>query len=421
MNMKKKYLIHKYSDEEQRELANILKTKRIELGKNLDEVASGVCSTSYLSRIENNLVRLQEPYLKMLFEKLDIDYETLKENRKNNLFVEIVKKVLLGYDKEYTEELEKIMALNCYLGTERDLILLYDNILKNNYEETQYVIDKLQEICNHFTNSEMIFFMYLVALYYYKTNQTTLAYHQVRILSNVKIDDEIIDWVVKELSMDIYYLVGNKADYIMLYASFVKNAPLPYFNDLLIKQKMKMITIEAESNYEVAIHKMEEYHENLATFNQDIQNEYYYHLSIIDLIHGKYQEVIHLLMKRELTTPMVKILSIALLYIEREFKNKEVVLNVLNNYNFTKYDDLIKNICYYATTKFENHSDSPSKSLNFLKNNVFNLLNSSFDQMIYEHILKEMIHLYIRCSKYKESCNLILKVFDGLKNKILNN
>lgn len=421
MDMKKKYLIHKYSDEEQRELANILKTKRIELGKNLDEVANGVCSTSYLSRIENNLVRLQEPYLKMLFEKLDIDYDTLKENRKNNLFVEIVKKVLLGYEKEYTEELEKIMESNFYLGTERDLILLYDNILKNSYEETQYVIEKLQEICNHFSNSEMIFFMYLVALYYYQTNQTTLAYRQVRILSNVKIEDEIIDWVVKDLTMDIYYVVGNHAEYILLYASFAKNAPLPYFNDLLIKQKMRMTTIEAQSNYDGAIHKMNEYHENLSTTSKYIQKEYYYHLSVIYVINGRYQEAIHLLLQQELTTSMIKILSIALLHMEKTFVDKETVLNLLNNYNFTKYEDLVKNICYYATTKVENHVDSPTKSLNFLKNNVFNLLDASFDQMIYESTLKEMMRLYIRCSKYKEACNLILKVFNGLKRQILNN
>ncbi len=419
--MKKNYLIQKYSDEEQLELASVLKNKRIELGKNLDEVAEGICSTSYLSRIENNLVRFQEPYLKLLFEKLDINYETLKENRKNNLFVEVLKKILLGNEKDYKTKIEQIMASNCFLGTERDLILLYDNLLNNNFEETGYVIDKLQENCAHFSNSEMTFFMYLVALYYFKTNQINLSYHQVKILANVKIDDEIMKWVIKELSMDIYYLVGKKIDYIVLYNEFVKTAPLPYFKDLMMKQKTKMITLQAESNFHPALDQMHEFKQNISSVNQEIRNVFYYQLATMYLQHGDYEKILDLLTTIELTTPLVKILSFALLNFEGKSENKRKAIDLLNKYNFTKYDDLIKNICYYVTTKLENTNENYPRLLNFLKNNVFHLLNHSYDQIIYYYVLKEIFVLNTKCSKYKDSCNLINKVFDNLENKILNN
>lgn len=421
--MKKKFIIEKYSDEEQRELANVLKSKRIELGKNLDEVAEGVCSTSYLSRIENNLVRFQEPYLKMLFEKLNIDYDTLKESRRNNLFVEIVKKVLMGCSKEYQDDIVKIMESNCFLGTERDLIILYDNILTNKYEETQYFIDRLQTVCNHFSNGEMAFFMYLVALYYYKINQYTLAYSQIKILTNMDINDEIIEWLIKELSMDVYYSVGKKLDYIMLYVDFVKNAPLPFFKDLLVKQRFKMITLESESSYSKALIKMEEYKESLASLNIDIQTEFYYNLGIIHLLNGKYQEAINTLISVKPTVAMIKILSFALLNLEKSKRNDsfEKAIDVINNYGFTKFDDLAKNICYYVSTKLENKTENSPRLLNFLKNNVFNLLETSFDYMVYCYTLMEIFQLNMKCSKYKDSCNLILKLFNGFENKLLNN
>lgn len=74
--MKKEGFLRKEQmSSEQRELAMLLKNKRIEQGRKLEDIASGICSTSYLSRIENNQVKLQDPYLRMLFEKLDINYD----------------------------------------------------------------------------------------------------------------------------------------------------------------------------------------------------------------------------------------------------------------------------------------------------------------------------------------------------------
>ncbi|MEI3527268.1 MAG: helix-turn-helix transcriptional regulator [Bacilli bacterium] len=63
---------------------NNFKSEEIEQGRKLEDIASGICSTSYLSRIENNQVKLQDPYLRMLFEKLDINYDDLKQERQTN-------------------------------------------------------------------------------------------------------------------------------------------------------------------------------------------------------------------------------------------------------------------------------------------------------------------------------------------------
>ena len=54
--MNKKYHID-LNENYQKELARILKAKRLEQGKSLEEVSKGICSTSYLSRLENNQVK----------------------------------------------------------------------------------------------------------------------------------------------------------------------------------------------------------------------------------------------------------------------------------------------------------------------------------------------------------------------------
>lgn len=129
--MKKEGFLRKEQmSSEQRELAMLLKNKRIEQGRKLEDIASGICSTSYLSRIENNQVKLQDPYLRMLFEKLDINYDDLKKERQTNIFIELVKYQLLEQYDKYASKIESIIKSKCYLGIERDLILLYDNVLR---------------------------------------------------------------------------------------------------------------------------------------------------------------------------------------------------------------------------------------------------------------------------------------------------
>ena len=87
----------------QKDLARILKSIRLEQGKNLEEVSKGICSVSYLSRLENNQVKIQEPYLHMLFEKLKIDYDELKATRNSDYCIEFLKKKLLKLDQIYNE------------------------------------------------------------------------------------------------------------------------------------------------------------------------------------------------------------------------------------------------------------------------------------------------------------------------------
>ena len=183
--MNKKYHID-LNENYQKELARILKAKRLEQGKSLEEVSKGICSTSYLSRLENNQVKLQDPYLKMLFEKLSINYDDLKQARKKNLFLDIIKKQLLQQTMAYQETINKMIESNNYLDVEQELVLLYDNIIKGNFEEATLVMEKLDSNHYQFSQMEKLFYMYLVTLYYYSTNQINMAYRQVKVLINEK-------------------------------------------------------------------------------------------------------------------------------------------------------------------------------------------------------------------------------------------
>ena len=103
---------------------------------------------------------------------------------------------------------------------------------------------------------------------------------------------------------------------------------------------------------------------------------------------------------------IVKLLAIAIINVENNGLYY-YILKRLNNFNFSKYDEIIKNLCEYATIKV-NSGNNVIKLQNFLKNKIYKMLKYSFEYTLYEAIIKEMLLFNIKCSKYKEGCFLML-------------
>ena len=95
--------------ERKRKYATLLKRKRVENKYTLEDVSTGICTVSYLSRIENSLVDVDESYFISLFKKFNIDFNLLKEEKENEIFSELIK---------------------CYLQTDDELAI---NIISNSY------------------------------------------------------------------------------------------------------------------------------------------------------------------------------------------------------------------------------------------------------------------------------------------------
>lgn len=417
--MKKEGFLRKEQmSSEQRELAMLLKNKRIEQGRKLEDIASGICSTSYLSRIENNQVKLQDPYLRMLFEKLDINYDDLKKERQTNIFIELVKYQLLEQYDKYASKIESIIKSKCYLGIERDLILLYDNVLKGYDEETKFIIDKLESSIDMLSNQEIAFYMYLITVYYYQIQQTNLAYQQIKILIKTENDNEILKWLIQDLYLTILFDVGEYELYCKMYSDFIKEAPSMYFGKHFIKHKMKMLTILAKYEYQISVKKMEDLHQNLDDKNSELLTEYAYYFAIIKKNGKQAEEIIEKLCNGFLSTKIIKLLSIMLNEIEDKTQ-QELILKTINKFAFSKYDSIVKNLCYYSVMKQKQMNNI--WLLNYLKMNVYNLLKYSFDKVIFDFVIKEIIILGTKCSKYKETCRLAINYLEGLNLQLLNN
>lgn len=74
---------------------------------NQDTLAVGICTTSYLSRIENGLVEPTETVYKLLFQRLDLDFASyLEKDGQQEQLIEQIYEKLLSNEKINEEELE---------------------------------------------------------------------------------------------------------------------------------------------------------------------------------------------------------------------------------------------------------------------------------------------------------------------------
>ncbi len=405
------------SENYQKELARILKAKRLEKGLSLNEVSKGICSVSYLSRLENNQIKFQDPYLKMLFEKLSINYDDLKKSRKQNLFLDLLKKNLLQQFVLYKDAINEMAKSNNYLDIEQELVLLYDNIIEQNYEEATIIMQKIDTTNYYYSNNEKVFYIYLVVLFYYKTNQINMAYRQLKVLQDLKIEDEILYWVIFELSMNINFMLGKKIIYLKDYMHFIKDAPTTYFSACFVIHKFRVIYLEALDDYEKALEKIKTYYSELNTSDEQIKYNYYYYLGLIYLSKNKYELILQTLSEVSLNSNIVKLLTIALINVENA-KAYYHIIKLLNNYQFSKYEELIKNLYEYAMLKISNAN--VIRLQNYLKNQIYHKLPYYFDTIIYDTVIKELLVFNIKCSKYKEGCSLMINYLNDLKEEIID-
>lgn len=398
-----------YNEKQQKEIAKILKSKRIEQKLNLEELSEGICSVSYLSRMENGYVKLQEPYVKQLFEKLNINYDDLKKSRQTNLFLDVVKKNLLNQKNDYQKLIEKIVSSNHYLDVEQELILLYDAILNKRFDEAEMVTEEIDKSNYIFSDNERIFYMYLITRYYYETNKIYLAHHHIKNLLNEKIDEEILYWVIYELNLSILFLLGKDYYYINNYNDFIKNSPSYYFSNKYIIHQFKMFVIMAKYDYDMAIISIKKYYKEIGIDDELLKFEYKYHLGLIYLMNNKNELLIEELLSDINNKNIFLLIVIAYMNV-KNYKIYPLIMNKINNYAFSKYDELLKQVCIF--TKYKITSNNVVNLQSILKNKLFKYIQENKNIYIEEIFKKELIEINIRCSKYKEACNLMMPKFN---------
>ena len=167
MNNTVKTLKEKYDNQEREEnylWSQLLKRKRLEQNRTLEEVSKGICSPSYLSKIENGQVDADAIYYKALFEKLDLKYEKVRQNRPIEIMPYLIKLYLLEQRDEVKAKIHEIATAKYYSESEMEQILLFNSLISDSLDEAKYYLTSLEVVRNTLTKEELWFITYCNAL-----------------------------------------------------------------------------------------------------------------------------------------------------------------------------------------------------------------------------------------------------------------
>ncbi len=186
------------------DIGGYIKKKRKELNITQDIVSSGICSVSYLSKIENNQIVPKEFYVREIMKKLDVDKEFIEKDLNDSLYLNKMLHGIFYLDDDLIEstyieikDIEHNLTINiCKLA-------YYVYFGKN--DDNQYVM-MLENLVNNMNNFELKIYLFLASQYYILLEKFKISL-EILILGN-KID--ITDDSLTGLYSEYTYLVKQR-------------------------------------------------------------------------------------------------------------------------------------------------------------------------------------------------------------------
>ncbi len=146
------------------EIGSFIKKKRKELNVTQDVISNGICSISYLSKIENNQIIPNKFYVKEIMNKLDVEESFYQKTLDDKLYLNNIIRGIFYLDDELVKQTHEEIK-----DIEHNLVI---NIVKLGYyiyfhkeDENQYVM-MLENLVTNMNDYELKTYLYLAALYF---------------------------------------------------------------------------------------------------------------------------------------------------------------------------------------------------------------------------------------------------------------
>lgn len=381
-----------------------LKRKRIEKGMKLEDVASGICSISYLSRIENNQMIPNEDNLKLLFERLDLDYETIKRNREENIFEETLKKELLIGKNDLANTISDAIKSRAYTGIELDLLILYKSILDKSYEEARYILSKQEMNLELFNNNETIFYLYLFCRYLFETNQNRRAYSQIKVLNSIQLNNNFLKSIIYDLTINLAFVMGDYEQVVKFYYMLTQNEYSYLYTKKMTFNKLRMLVASSNFTFSENIEEIQKLKKTVDLEIKDNYTEYYYLVSISYYNNSMYEDALESIKKIKDNSKYFPLYGFLLKRVGKDNDIKEYIKEY-KNIEFSKYESLHKEFSEYIMLALKN--ENSYNLFAYVKQKVLSQNSLFYDHIINDMALKELLDVGTKSSKYKETLKYI--------------
>ncbi len=385
--------------------AQIAKGERLKRHQTLEEVADGICSVSYLCKMENDTLLPPVTFIKTLFEKMDLDYETIS----NDDFEDSLEKAL----EYFFIDSEKLMKFS-------DVVLKYEasptiklvkcliNLKQKNYTELLEDLEELNTIKDTLGGLEAITLIYVALKYYINISYYERAYSYLKTLDYFIFETKYLKFLLVEANLEVSLNMNLHNRFLNFYYLLNTFEYASYSFEKRITADIMYNHIISNEYYEEALKKINIY--DLKCLNKD---SLYYCLAFLSKNYNR-DEVYRYVIKNNLIVNDDRLNGlIAYIIIKDYLEDSKVIkerfdllMDLYSKLKDNRDNKIIKTFMKFAIMVISNIDEA--ELLVFLRNEYVPIANKYYN-ILFDSVYKE-VYLYLlgNKSQYKEAyCYLL--------------
>lgn len=372
-------------------IGSIVRWQRKQKNMTLNEGAEGICSISYLSKVENNLIEPSELILNDLKKRFEIEDLINYDLERFEKHYELIISCFFNY-KEIPLMLFKLYEGNTDYKSKLVLFSFY--LFKNNLTKAKVIYKDLEFEINKFTHDEINLFYYLTAKMLEKEGRFYLSL-KVLNLTNIIDKDSELSMLVDFKKILLNLTLGRHLQSLIISDDLekrllIKNNLTRYHNLL----KLKLLWSLNEYDYE---YQLREIDRRLYLTRKDKQMI----KTFLNLLH--HNKINNSTLDKNLSESVYWYMM-ALLYYDQEedFQKIKEIINECNNY---KTIPIVEQIEFFINSKYTLDSDS---FIRYIRNITTNF-ESNYNGYYIMSILFDNASNYYENKNFYKAANLIRK------------
>lgn len=213
--VKQQINLRRYLPKHQSNIGSALKHRRKELKLTLEEGAFGICSISYLSKVENNLIIPTNKYVDLLEERYDINIDYKKDELHQQTINDIIE--ALFYNLSYQIDQSLKTGYTYYAK----LYNLSQYIINEDFKQARISYFDLNPYIKNMQDLELSLFLYLTAIILKKEGRLKDAFSILNFYQSFKLPEKLQLLIEKE-KLIIACKINNHSYILLNYEQILK-------------------------------------------------------------------------------------------------------------------------------------------------------------------------------------------------------
>lgn len=384
--------------------SQIIKNERLKRNMTLEEMAKGICSVSYLCKVEKNAIEPEESYIKAIFERVNLDYEKVGKN----ILEDGMKKLLQYYLNRNFEGIKELYQQieDSIFNAYNYLIRGFYFLIRRDYREFRKVIRILDKIKDTLLRGDLGVFVFLVVEYYIETYQFYEAYNHLNYLNVEEFEYRELNWLIHEQHFRVGLNLGRFPMAMNHYMELMKNISIGYPMKKQTILHLMLLSFKAEEYYEDVIKEIKEFH--VESEDYDYFQEVAYWKLVIMLKGCNYLEVFDRIIENNILHDIrfVALLVYAADNINDDNYRKQAV-EIAEKYPYQETDAFLYKLIRFFILKMT--TDKQHLVIDYLKYNLLPIRYTFYHHLLTKSFEDYYLSYLCKSSKYKEAVNFLTK------------